>query len=63
MSKRKRLQEETPTPVFSCEYCAFLKNSFFIEHLWWLLLLSGDFLQLNLAGVDQYMQMFKIVSI
>ena len=34
-----------------------------IEHLWWLLLLSGDFLQLHLAGVDQYMQMFKIVSI
>ena len=32
-----------------------------IEHLWWLLLLSGDFLQLHLAGVDQYMQMFKIV--
>ena len=30
--------KETPTQVFSCEYCEVFKNSFFIEHLWWLLL-------------------------
>ena len=30
--------KETPTQVFSCEYCEIFKNSFFIEHLWWLLL-------------------------
>ena len=27
-----------PTQVFSCEYCEIFKNSFFIEHLQWLLL-------------------------
>ena len=32
------LLKETPTQVFSCEYCKIFKNSFFIEHLWWLLL-------------------------
>ena len=25
--------------VFSCEFCEIFKNTFFIEHLWWLLLL------------------------
>ena len=29
---QKRLQHQ----VFSCEYCKLFKNSFFIEHLWWL---------------------------
>ena len=28
----------TPTQVFSCAYCEIFKNSFFIKHLWWLLL-------------------------
>ena len=23
---------------YSCEFCEFFKNTFFIEHLWWLLL-------------------------
>ena len=27
--------KETPTWLFSCEYCKIFKNSFFIEHLWW----------------------------
>ena len=32
----KVLQKETPTQVFSCEYCKISKNIFFIEHLrWW----------------------------
>ena len=31
-------KKETPTEVFSCEYHKTFKNSFFIEHLWWLLL-------------------------
>ena len=31
---------ETPTQVFSCEYCKVFKNRFFIEHLRWLLLIS-----------------------
>ena len=31
---KKRLQ----CRCFSCEYCENFKNSFFVEHLWWLLL-------------------------
>ena len=30
--------EETPTQMFFCVYCEIFKNSFFIEHVWWLLL-------------------------
>ena len=32
------LKEETPTEVFPCEICEIFKNTFFTEHLWWLLL-------------------------
>ena len=35
---KKFIRKETPTQVFSCEYCKISKNSFFIEHLQWLLL-------------------------
>ena len=34
----KRLQQKTPTQVFSCDYCEIFTNSFFIEHFRWLLL-------------------------
>ena len=34
------LLKETPKQVFSCEYYEMFKNSFFIEHLWLLLLKS-----------------------
>ena len=37
------LLKETPTQVFSCEYCDIFKNSFLIEHLLWLLL-SDEYL-------------------
>ena len=30
--------KETPGQVFSCEFCKILINTFFTEHLWWLLL-------------------------
>ena len=30
--------KETPVQVFSCEYWEIFKNTFFVEHLWWLLL-------------------------
>ena len=30
--------KETPTKVFSCKICETFKNTFFIEHLPWLLL-------------------------
>ena len=32
------VKKETLTQVFSCECCEISKNIFFIEHVWWLLL-------------------------
>ena len=29
----KGIKKETPTQVFSCEYCKIFKNSYFKEHL------------------------------
>ena len=31
-------KKETLAQVFSCEFCEISKNTFFTEHLWWLLL-------------------------
>ena len=33
------IKKETLAHVFSCEFCEISKNSFFTEHLWWLLLM------------------------
>ena len=38
---------KTLTQVFSYEICEILKNSFFIEHLWWLLLKVSEMSLLN----------------
>ena len=32
------IKKETLALVFSCEFCEIYKNTFFTEHLWWLLL-------------------------
>ena len=32
------IEKETLAQVFSCELCEISKNTFFTEHLWWLLL-------------------------
>ena len=32
------IKKETLEQMFSCEFCEISKNTFFIEHLWWLLL-------------------------
>ena len=32
------IKKETPAQVFSSEFCEISKNSFFTEHIWWLLL-------------------------
>ena len=37
-SKVQLLKRETLAQVFSCEFCEIFKNTFFIEHLQWLLL-------------------------
>ena len=34
--------KKTSTQVFSCKYCEIFKNSFFMEHLQWLLLKLGQ---------------------
>ena len=34
----KRFLKKTLAQVFSCEFCEISKNTFFIEHLWWLFL-------------------------
>ena len=32
------IKKETVVQVFSCEFCEIFTNTFFIKHLWWLLL-------------------------
>ena len=32
------IKKETPAQVFPCEFCEISKNTFLIDHLWWLLL-------------------------
>ena len=36
------IKKEALTRVFFCEFCEISKNTFFIEHLWWLLLYIGN---------------------
>ena len=33
------IKKEALAQVFSCEFCEISKNTLFIEHLWWLLLI------------------------
>ena len=43
------LKKETPSQVLSCEYHKMFENSFFMEHLRWLLLKTVEiFVQKNL---------------
>ena len=37
-----KLQASGLTQVFSCEFCENFKNTYFIDHLWWLLLNTLD---------------------
>ena len=36
------IKKEALAQVFSCEYCEVFKNRFFMEHLWWRLLIKND---------------------
>ena len=38
LKARNLIKKKTPLEVFSCECRESFKSSFFIEHLWWLLL-------------------------
>ena len=35
------IKREALAQVLSCEFCKSFRNTFFIEHLWWLLLVVG----------------------
>ena len=39
-----KLKKESQLQVFSCEPCNIFKNTFFIEHLRWLLLIQGGYI-------------------
>ena len=47
------IKTETLLLVFSCEFCNISKNTFFIEHLQWLLLYMERQFGKILAGVKQ----------
>ena len=42
--KSRKIHEKKPVPQ-SCEFCEFFKDTFFIEHLRWLLLSLENFLK------------------
>ena len=54
------LKEETPTQVFSCEYHKIFKNSFFIEHLRWLLLKMVEEFLIQTRFVEKNLKKRKI---
>ena len=39
------IKKETLAQVFSCEFCEIFKNPFFIEQLWWLLLIQAGYFE------------------
>ena len=43
------IRKQTLAQVFSCEFCEFSKNTFFTEHLWWLLLDWKSFIEKDLG--------------
>ena len=43
--------------MFSCEFCEIPKNTFFIEHLWWLLLDVNDYIK-NCQNCQQQRKVF-----
>ena len=49
------IKKETPSQVFSCQFCDIFKNIFFIEHLRWLLLPT-------LKPLDSLRQLCKSIS-
>ena len=45
------IRKQTLAQVFSCEFCEFSKNTFFTEHLWWLLLDWKSFIEKDLGSM------------
>ena len=48
------IKKETLAQLFSCKYCEIFKNSFFIEHLWWLLLYSEKIVEIKNPFFNPY---------
>ena len=51
------IKKETLLQVFSCKFCETPKNTFFTEHLWWLLL---AFIDINI--LTHFSQVFFIIE-
>ena len=48
------IKKETLAQVFSCEFCEISKNTFFKEHLWWLLLQGcGSYIMLKFSALNE----------
>ena len=47
--------------VFSCEFCEISKNTFFMEHLWWLLLLVFQLNLLTFISLFQLSRLFLLL--
>ena len=54
------IKKETPTEVFSCEYCEIFKKRFFKEHLQWLELILTLLFTLNLLKIG--IHIFLLIS-
>ena len=50
------LLKETPTQVFSYEIYGIFKNTFFTEHLQWLLILFSNYKRLSIAVVLSFLK-------
>ena len=48
------IEKETMAQEFSCELCEIFKNTFFIEHIWWLLLKN----KLTLIITEMFFEVF-----
>ena len=48
------IKKETLAQLFSFKYCEIFKSSFFIEHLWWLLLYSEKIVEIKNPFFNPY---------
>ena len=53
------IKRETLAQVFSCEFCKISKNTFFTEHLWWLLLLLDHALAITFIVSEGFLTSFN----
>ena len=56
------IKKETLAQVFSCEFCEIFKNTFFIEHLRWLLSLLFIYLFCKAQRSEKYVMDVKFLQ-